>query len=230
MQFSFWAGRLFQTSKFWKTFLKDNEIQFLQPKISTLVNVELLTLSSNEIFSLDESIFESLTDIYMTDNKLEKLPKNLFKNNLKCTEIWFSNNKIKFIDANMFDHLKKLTNADLWNNLCTQGDYYANRLIEMRNDLKRYCSENAMLEALESSMAAVNKSLQSAIENSELQMANLQEKLHSQLIEIDELKDNAAFIYQENKALQRNMDKIKREKFTKKPKTATDCEADWSQL
>lgn len=138
----------------------------------------------------------SLKIFSITHNKLETIPKNLFRYNLKLESVWFEDNRIKIIDEGMFDHLPDLNYVDLTYNFCVSEFYYARRFDAMRNDLKQNCSGSQ--EVLTNAVAAtVFKIVKPVLENLQMQNSDLQRQLDTKSEEIRDLKAKAQRTAQE---------------------------------
>lgn len=122
---------------------------------------------------------DNLKKISLEHNKVERIPRNLFKNNLKLEQFWFFDNKIKFIDANMFNQLSKLQNIDLRANLCTEVDYYAKDFKAMRTDLEQHCTGSSNQTNLEIDFSEMQRKLETVTRE------NLEMSIKLKLLEND---------------------------------------------
>lgn len=89
------------------------------PKIETLI---IQHASLLEIYSKDLNGLIELKIIYLSYNKLQILPSDLFIHNKKLTSIDLKNNRLRVINGNVFDNLKYLVELEISGNPINFGD------------------------------------------------------------------------------------------------------------
>jgi hypothetical protein len=93
-------------------FLSYNEISYLPPLIfKGLINLEQISFNGNELEKLDPMIFNGLKNLLVVDfsnNQIKNLDEKIFKDCKELTNINFGDNKIEKLDKNIFKGLKNL--------------------------------------------------------------------------------------------------------------------------
>ena len=93
-----------------------------------LPNLQYLDLSSNQINSLDEALFDEtnqLISLYLSENDLTVLPNGLFKGMRNLEYLSLAGNRIHSLHENLFNETKKLIGINL----------YHNNLVQLSNNL-----------------------------------------------------------------------------------------------
>jgi len=117
-----------------------NEITTL--KDDTLIDfpqLEYFTLEDNSLTEIDGRTFEKnvkLKEVYLTGNKLEVLPRNLFYNNFLLVLVDLSDNSLKIIEID-FTTIKNIKEINFYSNPCINAYYdgsdFTNKKTHFRN-------------------------------------------------------------------------------------------------
>ena len=135
--------------------LHDNNIFNL-----TELNLEILSLSNNLIIDLYENAFTNLSNLkqlYLDENKIESLNKNVFSS-LKSLEILsICNNLIKDLDENVFSNLTKLKKLYLYENIIKSLN---SRVFKCLESLGVLSLEGCEIEDLDVNLLSCNQRLE----------------------------------------------------------------------
>ncbi|KAG5676472.1 hypothetical protein PVAND_006304 [Polypedilum vanderplanki] len=106
-----------------------------------------------EIHKEDLKPFPQLLRLYLSNNKIQVLKKDLFIHNKNIEVLFLSNNKIFYVDANIFGHFKNLTLLGFLNNICESGiveppTNTLEKLNKLKENIIRSCSSKVILENL----------------------------------------------------------------------------------
>lgn len=106
-------------------------------------DLEYMYLGNNHITSVPKDVFTTLMKIViisLSNNQIEAIPRGLFDNNLKLKRVYFYNNKVKYIESGTFNGLENLIAVDLASNTCLNKEYNETAgIIQLKNDLKTNC-------------------------------------------------------------------------------------------
>lgn len=103
-------------------------------------------LGNNHLKSVPKDVFTILTKIIiisLSNNQIEAIPRGLFDNNLKLERVYFYNNQIKYIESGSFNGLENLIAVDLVSNVCVDKEYNETAgIIQLKSDLGVNCLKN----------------------------------------------------------------------------------------
>jgi Leucine-rich repeat (LRR) protein len=107
--------------------LNDCKIQSINKGVfNSMLQLNSLSLNRNEISSIEVDSFltepfeSHLSELYMSNNKLTKIQRVLFRNLLRLQILCLDNNLIDDVDANSFANMPKLKELHLHSNLLRQ--------------------------------------------------------------------------------------------------------------
>lgn len=129
------------------------------PKVTTI----FVEKGLQDITKEDLRQYPKLLEIYLSDNEIEWIEKDLFIYNPQLQLVFFDRCKIKYVDPNVFDHLNMLVFLGFDNNICDSGHQENNRngVLNLIQSIKRNCSIKPLQEMeLESNIQNLNLSLQ----------------------------------------------------------------------
>lgn len=100
--------------------LRQNKIELVvSDAFVDLVNLEVLSLSSNRIKTLGRNAFASLKalkTLYLYDNEIQFLHPKIFNSLVNVEKIYFKRNEILILDENIFKTLSSLKTVDVSSN------------------------------------------------------------------------------------------------------------------
>ena len=104
----------------WEIRLNSNSLASLDENLfDGLTNLQLLSLHGNSLASLDADIFDGLTNLqrlYLNSNSLASLDENLFDGLTNLQELYLNSNSLASLDEDLFDGLTNLQRLYLHGN------------------------------------------------------------------------------------------------------------------
>nr|XP_023016156.1 relaxin receptor 1-like [Leptinotarsa decemlineata] len=125
--------------------LSGNHLKYIP--VEVLVNqvkLKILHLSHNYL-SLDNETFPkmyALEKLYLENNFIRVVSKNIFRNLTKLRQISLANNRIESVDPGSFEVLNELTELNLYNNCLTVLD--SSTFMNQKNLTKLYLGRNSL--------------------------------------------------------------------------------------
>lgn len=124
-------------------YLQYNKIRTIGVNAFMKTSLGYLCLNNNLLNTIKAGVFDhspELYVLYLNNNNLTKIPKTLFKMNLKLYFISLENNQLTDIESGTFDQLPILTELDLsFNKLVTVGKHDFQKVLTVNdNFLKTY--------------------------------------------------------------------------------------------
>ncbi len=105
------------------------------------VALEYLDLGRNQIVSIEPSAFQNLENLKwlrLNYNKIQSLPFNLFRNNLKLIYLNFWRNQINSISPNLLKNLNQLKQVDFDYNQCVDQSFACSSCPISQSDLDSF--------------------------------------------------------------------------------------------
>ena len=104
--------------------LSKNKIKFIPNSIQFLVFLEVLKFSNNQLLEIPEELgcLTRLKKLFLNENSLQFLPKNIFSKMIGLEEIYIYKNRLENIcdsSSSIFDNMKHLKFLDIHSNYLT---------------------------------------------------------------------------------------------------------------
>lgn len=146
------VGSFYDNQKVEKLHINSRGLQFMPKGLDKFFpDLEAIWIENSELRTIEQDDlkpFSSLKDLYMVNNKIDKLDSDLFQFNPELRAIQFNANKIKFIGRNILSPLPRLDQADFSNNDCINKFAYEKKEFpELIAEMETKCAPPTTAEA-----------------------------------------------------------------------------------
>lgn len=146
------VGSFYHSQMVEKLHINSRGLQYMPKGLDQFFpDLEAIWIENSELKVIEQEDFKNfrnLKDLYMVNNKIEKLDSDLFQFNPELRAIQFNANKIKVIGRNILSPLTKLDQADFSNNDCINKFAYEKKEFpELIAEMESKCAPPTTAEA-----------------------------------------------------------------------------------